>query len=126
MIFSAAVFCLIGWFFWNSKGNVYAGDMILPFTIPLICMGLAFLLFCCSFNTHIKLHGTLWGAFTGGSILMLGLLFCLAMRFDIIMNDGTAFWVFIILPNFWMGLIMLIGGACIGAFMSPNSKSVIT
>jgi hypothetical protein len=90
------------------------GDWIL-LLLPIVAAAFVNLMvYPDSKGKHPVARASCWGSFVGANgFLFLMVYFSLSQR-ERIMSDGTAYWVFLQLPAFWIGFPSLIIGAVVG------------
>jgi hypothetical protein len=109
--------CLLG--FGNGPGDWLITG--LPLVMPAICALLSGLLFLTP-GIHPVRRGLLRGAFVGGNGFLVLLSFSLFTRFDLISQDGTAYWGLLSLPCLFVGLPTLFIGGLVGLIAGLITK----
>jgi hypothetical protein len=56
----------------------------------------------------------LWGSFVGANGFLILVALLLFPRINLISQDGTAYWGFLFLPCFWIGIPALMVGSVLG------------
>ena len=93
------------------------GDWLIvasPVIAPAVCAVLSLLLYPNPKAVRPIRRALLWGSFVGanGFLILLGL--SLFPRINLISQDGTAYWGFLLLPCFWIGIPALTVGSVLG------------
>ena len=56
---------------------------------------------------------TEWGLLTGGSLFIILQALVISVRYQEILDDGTAYWMYVNLPGILLGIpLLLVGGIC--------------
>lgn len=86
---------------------------LLSFTGPFASLIASFILFHTP-PTSSKWNSTKWGFFSGGSLFVLLHSFVIMTHYEGIITDGTAYWVYVNMPAFLLGIPVCLIGAFIG------------
>ena len=86
---------------------------LLSFTGPFVSLIACFLLFHTP-STSSKWNSTNWGFFIGGSLFVLLQSFVIMTHYEAILSDGTAYWIYVNLPAYLLGIPICLVGALIG------------
>lgn len=92
--------------------------LVIPLLMVMICGIISFLYYLWSEKGGQIRRGVHTGAFIGGNIFLIMNSFSLCTKFKLIANDGTAYWIFMFLPSFWIGIPAIVVGGILGYIIS--------
>ena len=102
-----------------------ASNFLLPVLAPLLSAFISLKLYLDFKGKHPVRRAVLWGGFVGINGILIIMVLYLFSQFQGIKSDGTAFWAYLFIPCFYIGLPSLIIGALIGLVvgLTMNKKN---
>jgi len=95
--------------------------LLIPVVLPFVACVISFFVFFLKTQRKV-VRGLLFGAFSGANLYVLLQMYTLINNHELIASDGTAYWGFMEMPTFYIGIPAIVFMSTIGTLIGYGIK----